>query len=226
MKWLATDYRAHSGRDRKRIQTSELPCHVLVTNWDKQVANTQSPLLFAFVTAPPSLQSDVYFQNSLLWAEYKNSMAVRNVQWSVTARQLNILCNCDFGAWDFRCSSAFSACCFHWDPKLLAKLGPFEDTAGMAYEVTGPPVCSFHWGNTAGSYFHCWWDTITALANVSLVFHCKDKCMHQVTLYCKRLGECGVVNAWATRLVIFQEAWLQSWNEKRTISSVDPSHVA
>lgn len=39
---------------------------------------------------------------------------------------------------------AFSAGRFRQDPKLLAKSGPFEDTAGMAYEVTGPPVHSCH----------------------------------------------------------------------------------
>lgn len=122
------------------------------------------------VNALPSLLSDVYFHKSWLRAKLKISMAMRNVQWLV--RQSSVLCNCDFVAWDSGCSSAFSAGCFCWDPKLLAKSGPSEDTAGMADEVTGPPVPSFHLGNTAGSCLHCCWDTRTAFASVSIVSHC------------------------------------------------------
>ena len=195
-----------------------VPSHALVTNWDKQVANTQSPLLTAFVSAVSLLQSDIYFQNRVLWAEFKNSMAMRNILWSITVRQANVLCNCDFGVWDLGCLSAFSAGCFNRDPKLLAKSGPSENTAGMTYEATGPPVHFCHGGNNMGSYFHWWWDTITALGNVSIVFHCKDKRMHQVILCFKRLAECQCLGCETghppgrlTAVLEWEEDHLLSW---------------
>lgn len=177
----------------------------------------------AVVTALPSLQSEVYFQNSWLWAKLKNSMAMRNVQWLV--RQSNVLCNSDFGAWDSECLSAFSAGCFCWGPKLLDKSGPSEDTAGMAGEVTGPPAPSFHWANTTGSCFHRCWDTITASASVSIVFHCKDKCVHEVILCCKRLGKCGIVKAWAVSLLTCWKAILE-WEEDHLLSWSFPCCLA
>lgn len=148
---------------------------------------------------------------------------MRSVQWLV--RQSNVLCNCDFGAWDSGCSSAFSAGRFCWDPKLLAESGPSEDTAGMADGVTALPVPSFHRGNTTGSCFHCCWGTITALASVSIVFHCKDKCVHRVILCCKRSGKCGIVKAWAVRLLTCWKAILE-WGEHHLLSWSFPRCLA
>lgn len=47
---------------------------------------------------------------------------------------------------------------------------------------------------------------MTAHASLSIVFHYKDKCMHQVTLHCKGLGECKIVNTHGLSLVTFQKA--------------------
>lgn len=146
-------------------------------------------------------------------------------QWEMFIWQSDVLWNCDFGAWDSGCSSAFSAGCFCWDPKLLAKSGPSEDTAGMADEVTGPPVPFFHWANTTGGCFCCRWDTITAFASVSIVFHCKDKCLQEVILCCKRLGKRGIVKAWAVRLLTCWKAILE-WEEDHLLSWSFPCCLA
>lgn len=51
---------------------------------------------------------------------------------------------------------------------------------------------------------------MTAHANLSIAFHYQDKCMHQVTLHCKGLGERKIVNTHGLSLVTFQKAWQPS----------------
>lgn len=57
------------------------------------------------------------------------------------------------------------------------------------------------------------------------MFHCKDKCVHEVILCSKGLGKCGIVKAWAVRLLTCWKAILE-WEEDHLLSWSFPCCLA